>query len=461
MRKLLIVSPHFPPVNAADMHRVRLSLPFFREFGWQPIVLAVDPAYVDGCHEPDLLETIPQETPVTRVPAIPVNWTRRLGVTAIGLRCLPWLHRQGLRLIRQEEPDLVYFSTTMFYVMSLARVWKQRFGLPVVLDIQDPWANQCYWQKPKSERGFKHDLVRHLHRFLQNRTIPSVDGIVAVSDAYHEELRNLYPSLPASNCLTIPFGASSSDFAAATRAGASPPFDSDPQQLHGVYVGRLGSDMRYACSVICRAFQLGLKVAPDLFGRMRLHFLGTNYATGRNPKQTIRPIAAEMGLDQYFEERPERIPYLSALRALDQADFLLVPGSDDARYTASKIYPYILAKKPLLALFHRASSVVDVLRKTHSGDVVTFQAGHSIDAKAQELMLAWRITASQVPSVPDTDWGAFKPYTAREMTRRQCELFDRIVSQPVDAPAHNAAEGSVLNSKKHKSRRSWPSCTRG
>ena len=41
-RRLLIVSPHFPPVNTPDMQRVRMLLPFFRPNGWRVEVLAVE-----------------------------------------------------------------------------------------------------------------------------------------------------------------------------------------------------------------------------------------------------------------------------------------------------------------------------------------------------------------------------------------------------------------------------------
>ena len=41
--RVLIVSPHFPPVNAPDHQRVRMSLPYLGEFGWEGHVLAVVP----------------------------------------------------------------------------------------------------------------------------------------------------------------------------------------------------------------------------------------------------------------------------------------------------------------------------------------------------------------------------------------------------------------------------------
>jgi len=31
--------------------------------------------------------------------------------------------------------------------------------------------------------------------------------------------------------------------------------------------------------------------------------------------------------------------------------------------------------------------------------------------------------------VPATDWKEFEPYVAKQMTRRQCELFDAVVDR--------------------------------
>jgi hypothetical protein len=58
-RHVLIVSPHFPPTNAPDMQRVRMSLPHFHKFGWRASVLAVAPD-PDDLVEPLLLDTIPE-----------------------------------------------------------------------------------------------------------------------------------------------------------------------------------------------------------------------------------------------------------------------------------------------------------------------------------------------------------------------------------------------------------------
>jgi hypothetical protein len=113
---------------------------------------------------------------------------------------------------------------------------------------------------------------------------------------------------------------------------------------------------------------------------------------------------------------------------LRDADFLIVLGSDDPRYTASKIFPYILAGKPILALFHESSSAASVLRETGAGSVLCFTEDSATEEIGERVFVAWRDLLPKLPFTQPIDWNAFAPYTAAEMTRRQAELFDRVLA---------------------------------
>src|SRR5437016_530823 len=107
MHKVLIVSPHFPPVNAPDHQRVRMSLPYLKEFGWEATVLAVRFDSIEGAVVDSLLErSIPDDLNVIRVGALPVSATRRVGLGNLSLRALPFLWRAGNRLLSQGTFDL-------------------------------------------------------------------------------------------------------------------------------------------------------------------------------------------------------------------------------------------------------------------------------------------------------------------------------------------------------------------
>src|ERR1700722_13889095 len=109
MKRVLILSPHFPPINAPDMQRVRMSLPFYRENGWDPVVLAVGEPWQDGVREPELLATLPADIRVIYVRALPQRLSRLFGIGNLGLRSWIFLLWHGTQLLRREKFDLVFF----------------------------------------------------------------------------------------------------------------------------------------------------------------------------------------------------------------------------------------------------------------------------------------------------------------------------------------------------------------
>lgn len=427
MKTVLVISPHFPPVNAADSHRVRTTAPYFRDFGWAPVVLAVRPEFVEGVKEPLLEETFPEDAPVIRTAALRTQWTRRFGLGNLGVRAWPFLYRTGCKLIRQKKVDLVYFSTTVFTAMPLGRVWKRRFGTPFVLDMQDPWVSDYYAQRPKSHRPPKYWAAAPVHRFLEPWTMRAVDGLVAVSQDYVRTLTERYPWLSKLPARVLPFGAAETDFEIVRKQPQRNRFfDRADGAVHGVYVGRGGPDMETALRIIFEALKLGIRRSPERFSKLRLHFVGTDYACGERAKATVEPVARACGIGGYVEEHPLRVPYFEGLQLLLDADFLLVPGSDDPQYTASKLYPYILARKPMFAVFHERSGVCGILRETRAGGLLTFHTGDPPETYAGRLFEMWDSMLAGLPCAPETDWAAFEPFRARQIARAQCELFDEV-----------------------------------
>jgi hypothetical protein len=201
-------------------------------------------------------------------------------------------------------------------------------------------------------------------------------------------------------------------------------FDPADGKSHWVYVGRAGQDMAAALRAFFTALKATIQAQPTLAERLRLHFVGTDYAPAGRDRKTVEPVAIECGVGNLVGEQTARLPYFEALQCLLDADRLIVPGSDDPGYTASKIYPYILAKKPLLAIFHEQSSVVNVLKTTKAGTVITFRTGEEAESIAARIRESGWLAGSQESVEPPTDWSAFAPYTAREMTRRLCEIFE-------------------------------------
>jgi len=408
-----------------------MALTHFKEFGWDSVVLAVEPECSDNRLDESLLATIPDDVEIHRVRALPARITRLVGVGNLGLRSLPGLRSKGNALLSSRSFDLVFFSTSMFPVMSLGPVWRKRFGIPYVLDFQDPWLTDYYKGSARRPPGgkMKYAFSNMLGRALEPRVVREAAHIITVSPAYPELLRARYPELNGKAFTVLPFAAAERDFAFARASETSHHvFTQNDGFIHWVYAGAAGAIMEKSIRCFFTALQLGLQREPELRKRLKIHFVGTDYADASRSRKTVEPIAAEFDLRGIVDERTDRLPFLTTLKLLADADALLIFGSDDPAYTASKLFPCILARNPLLVIVHEKSSVADIVRKTRAGTLVTFNSAENPHETAARIDSQWLET--QPPS-PETDWKEFEKYTARSMTASLCSVFaDSISATP-------------------------------
>ena len=98
MRRVLMISPHFPPDSSAGTHRVRLLAPHLETYGWRPTVLTVDPRDYESRLDAGLATLVPPGLEVIRTRAVSPSAARRVGLGDLGLRALPGLARAAWRL---------------------------------------------------------------------------------------------------------------------------------------------------------------------------------------------------------------------------------------------------------------------------------------------------------------------------------------------------------------------------
>jgi hypothetical protein len=418
MKRLLCVTPAFPPNNAADCHRVRMALPYFQENGWEVEVLAVRPEFVETVHETELVKTIPPEIKVHRVFALPQRLTRLFGFGGLGLRAGFHLQKEGAKLLNEGDFNAVYFSSTVFSTFPMGTVWKKKFGVPFFVDYQDPWWSDYYKGRRQRPPGgwLKYGLVQCNARWQEGRVVREAAGVTCVSPAYVEMLRKRYADAEPAKFLELPFGAPEKDFDLA--GGTSPGERTETWR----YIGRGGQDMEAALRTFAGALG-GAQVQ-----QFRLELIGTSYAFGSRVERTMAPILQQSLPAGTVTEDHERIGYLEALRKLKEASRLVLFGSDDPGYTASKLYNYILARRPLLVICREESSTARIVRETKAGELMTFgeeevRSGGRIRPEWKQAMGRW--LEMDPAKEPVTDWHEFQPYTARKMTERLCRFFNK------------------------------------
>ncbi|QYM80479.1 hypothetical protein K0B96_07695 [Horticoccus luteus] len=436
MRRVLIVSPHFPPVNAPDMQRVRMSVSHYRALGWEPVILCVAPTHVDATHEDELAATMPTDLEVHRCGAWSRSWTKYIGLGTLGLRCWLPLYLAGRRILRRSRIDLVFLSNTQFVTFSAARLWQQEFGVPYLFDLQDPWRTDHYQQAGarRPPGGWKYLLARAMAWALEEFSFSGASAAMSVSGSYFQSLHQRYVWSRCLRSSVIGFGVSEQDFVAArTLTSVERLHDGHRKLIHLVNTGAAGPIMPHALNALLTALASFRATAPDLAAQLRLHFIGTSYVARGQGKEVVMPVARHFGVADLVHEVPHRIGHLESLALQLQADGLLLLGSSDPAYSPSKTFPYFLSRRPMLAVTFEGSQLSSLLNKMGGAFEVSLSGG-GVDRSAVHAIEGFFRLAlegfppARLPLRREAYFAAH--YRTEVLATRQTELFHACLQCP-------------------------------
>jgi hypothetical protein len=434
-----MVSPHFPPDSSAATHRVRLLGPHLRAFGWEPTVVTIDPGDYEGKIDLDLERLVPSDLRVVRTRAWSARWTRRVGVGDLGLRAWAGLRRTCSRLLASERFEALFITIYPAYPATLGPILKRRFGVPFILDYQDPWVGAWGLSVGGGAAG-RPDLKSRLSRlagaWLEPWVVRAADAVTAVSDGTYDDLARRVPAAQAIAHATLPLGGEPHDWEAVDAiARRNPYFDPHDGQVHLCYVGTLLPAGRETLRALFAAVRQVREQDVALYQRLRLWFIGTSNQSTPGAPPLVRPIASEAGIADRVTEIPGRIPYLKALGVLSSATAILLLGSSEPHYTASKLYPALLARRPLLAIFHEASSVNVILRRSGqpARHLVTYDEHHPPSARVPAIRDALTALA-RMPRIelPAIDLDAVGSVSAHALAGQLAALLDQVVAQSAE-----------------------------
>ncbi|MDF1658881.1 MAG: hypothetical protein P1U58_14795 [Verrucomicrobiales bacterium] len=442
MLNILIISPHFAPTNAPDMQRIRLLLPHFEKHDVKAKVLAVSPECVDFPQDKWLESEIPSSSEVFRVKALGFPWRKIPGLGSVSTRSFASLRRQGNQLLEKEGFDLVYFSTTQFGVHLLGPYWKSKFGVPFVMDFQDPWVNDYYRVNPDIHPPggrIKFAAANWFNRQAEPRVIRECLGITSVSPAYPQSIQARYPdthinswpcdsgrSLTGIPAFVAPFPAELSEDSTRVPASSQTIFNPNDGNQHWLYAGRCGDYMQTSLSALFLAFQQLRKEKPTIFENLSIHFVGTQYCVDSKTPSPIQKLAEKYDLIDLVTEHPERIPYSETMQCLDDANLLIVPGSDDPGYSASKIFPYILSDTPTLGVFHEDSSVIKISKEAGGSLTIPFSSNCATAKIADRILLHFDGTAASIDRPINRQ--VLRQYSANHQAGQLADFFHDCLS---------------------------------
>ncbi|PTM41744.1 glycosyl transferase family 4 [Bosea sp. 124] len=418
-----ILSPHFPPATLAGVHRARHLARHLPAFGWQPVIIRADESTYTEPLDPTLAALVPSNLRQIRTGALPSGLMRQVGIGDIGLRAYQPLAAALTRLAQAERIDAVLITGSPFYPMLMARMVQTRLALPVILDFQDPWISAEGALRPRWSKG---GLAHRLALALEPRAVRHASFVTSVSDRQNSEMAQRYPWLDRSRMAAIPIGGDPADF---EMLRANPPVNLqvrlDPDRINLSYVGTFLP----RAGALVRALFAGLRLLcerePALANRIRLNFVGTSNQPSGAGAHLVTPLAAQEGVATLVQETPQRVPYLEALSLLAQSNGLLMIGSDEPHYTASKIYPNLMAKRPFLSLFHDASSAHAILSAAGGGSAFSFSTLQDLPGLTPAIADTLRAMALQPERFGASDPAVYEPYTARNLAGQFAAVLDK------------------------------------
>lgn len=421
LRRILIITPHYPPSNLAAVHRSRLFAQHLPSFGWDPIILTVDERDYEESLDWNLHALLPKNQRIEKVRAFPVTKPRLVG--DIGLRAFFQLHKRALELVKSEHIDFVYIPIPSFYAALIGTYLNRKTGVKFGIDYIDPWVHRF----PGSNKVFsRHWFSMHIAKFLEPKAVRSASLITGVADDYYQGVIDRNTNLKESSVFaSMPYGGELEDHESLKDLNVEPYLFRKNDKFQVVYAGAMLPNAYGPLESIFKA----IAASRNKFSNIEFHFIGTGYLSNDPNSYNIKPLAEKYGFwNSIIFEYPKRIPYLDVLVHLGIADAVFILGSTEPHYTPSKTYQGVLSKKPIFAVLHENSSAATVLKETNAGQSLCFNGEidlrkieHDFDSAFMEFQ---RFTMEFNHSQVNHD--LFEEYSAKSVTKKLAHALNSV-----------------------------------
>lgn len=406
-----MIAYHFPPVaGSSGVHRALKFSQYLPEHGWQPLVLSVTPGAYQHTSpaqladiRPDIvvrrafaLDTARHLSLKGRYPgwlALPDNWASWV------LSAVP----AGLMLALKYRPDVLWSTFPIATSHLIGLTLRRLTGIPWVADFRDPMTDVSYPGDP---------VRRRAHLWIERQTLKRCARAVMTTPGTLERYVGNFPDIPRARYSVIANGYDEENFRAAeAQAAGAAHRDTRITLVHSGLLYPQERDPRALFAALARLRASGLVSAADFRIVLR--------ATGHD--DYLRPLIAQHGITDVVALEPA-IAYRLALEEMLRADGLLVLQASDCNHQIpAKLYEYIRARRPILALTDAVSDTAAVMREAGLDTVAPLSSEAAIVEQLQRFIGRIRAGTAARPSEE-----AVARNSRRARTAELARLFDSI-----------------------------------
>jgi len=376
-KRVLMIAYHFPPVRGSSgVQRTLRFAQHLPKFGWDPIVLTITPgAYAESGESRG--NEVPEQLEVHR--AFGLDAARQLGFAGRypGFLTVPdrwrtwqyWAVPKGKALLRDRSIDAIWstfpIATAHRVGLSLARYSR----LPWIAEFRDPMWQGAYPPNPAVNKAFKR---------LEAEVVTDASAVVMTTPSAVEEYGARFGAGLASKLRMIENGFDEEVFsrAEAKIASQSKRPGAPVVLLHSGVVYRSERDPTALFDALAKLKLDGLVSARRL--RIVLRASGN--------ESEYRTMLRERAVDDIVELAPS-LDYLEALQEMLTVDaLLLMQASNCNAQIPAKLYEYLRAGRPLLALTDPAGDTARTLRRAEVGTIARLDSAEEIARVLPEFL---------------------------------------------------------------------------
>lgn len=379
MNNILMIAYHFPPVRVSSgIQRTLKFASYLLEHGWKAQVLTVTPNAYERVSD-DQMQEIPPEIAVKR--AFALDTARQLSVNGRYLRWLALPDRWvswcipgtigGLRLIHQYRPKIIWSTYPIATAHLLGLILHRISRIPWVADFRDSMTEDDYPTDPTQ---------RKIYRWIERQTVMHCQRAVFTTPGAIRMYAERYPDIPKSRWVLIANGYDEENFARAERSEAYVQALADK----GEQIVLLHSGILYPSERDPSQFFAALAKLKRT-GKIRQgQFKVILRATGHDDLHS-RFIAQKELQDIVFLE--PSVAYETALAEMLTVDGLLVFQASNCNHQIpAKIYEYLRARRPILALTDPEGDTAKVLSDAGLSSIAPLDSENAIENLISEFI---------------------------------------------------------------------------
>jgi glycosyltransferase involved in cell wall biosynthesis len=390
-RKILIITYYWPPSGGSGVQRWVKFSKYLKEFGWEPIVLTVDPQkasyfQVDNSQFADV-ETIEVHRTNSREP---LNWLSKI----IGKKNVPhsgfsnvskgkpfqkllrilrgnlfvvdprkgwnkFAYKRAKELILKYDISTVITTSPPHSTQLIGLKLKRKLKITWIADLRDPWTDIFYYKE-----FLKLPALARKEKKIENRVLNAADKILTVGP----KLKDLFDTKikDQTKVVVIPNG---HDFQTTNNVDEDYILKDtikDPFKL--VYIGVISED--YNIESLLEVLKR-IKANGDW---MHLTFVGHQSAAFQN-KFKKSNLEATVTFIPYMDKKDLETYYSQADCAL-----LVIPDTpDNELIVTGKVFEYVARRIPVLGIGPENGDAAEVLIKTDSGKMYNYNDLAGVD----------------------------------------------------------------------------------